>query len=118
IVYDEKVIFHRRRRNFESVDDEGRTEQCQDYRYDERLKILAYSRFLVRNFNHSQILSSISLIAARYRSARACVRSGSPVAKTRSNASRAAACSAAFFVRPMPRARVSPSTTTSTVKSF
>src|SRR5262252_4805523 len=91
VVADEEIVLHRGRRNLECLNNERRTEKRKNYSDDERFEVLACRRFLECNFSHNY---------------------------TRSRACRAAACSAAFFVKPTPRAIDAPSMKTSTVNNF
>src|SRR5262249_14831229 len=58
MITNKKIVFHRRRGNLERLNDECRPEKRQYYRNDQRFEIFASRGFLVRYFNHVQILSS------------------------------------------------------------
>src|SRR5438128_4515778 len=79
MVADQEIVFHRRRRDLERLHNECGAEERENDSDDQRFEILAGRRFLESRFTHK-----VSTFESR---PRAC---------------RAAACSAAFFVRPSP----------------
>src|SRR6516162_1139455 len=113
MIANQKIVFHGWRWNLESLDDECGTEESKDHGDDQGFEVLTRCRFFEHRFSHIIYCCALS----RLHSLRSWIGS-SWRAQTRSSACCAAACSAAFLVKPTPRAADSPSIITSTVNNF